>query len=90
MVRARPRCAIPANRADKYRVDSRLGALPQRQAVRQHLDAATVRQWHVDRHIAQEDIGGYPSPPSRQTLAAARSRGAARGPKTPAVGHAAL
>ena len=32
MVRARPRCAVPANRADKSRVDSRLGALPQRQA----------------------------------------------------------
>ena len=40
-------------------VDSRLGALPWRQAVRQHLDAARVRQWHVDVHVEQEDIGGY-------------------------------
>ena len=78
--RSAPR-PIPRHRAHEGRVDRHLGTLPQRQPIGEDLYAARVRQRHVNVHVTQQNICRHTGP----IRAAARSKGAPRGPRTPAT-----
>ena len=51
-IRARPRGASSGDRADDRGVDRELGAVPQRQAVGDYLDATCISDRYIDVHVA--------------------------------------
>ena len=57
-VRARPRGASSSDRADYRGVDREWGAVPQRQAVGDYLDATCITDGYVDVHVANPNVPG--------------------------------
>ena len=58
-IRARPRGACSGDRADDRGVDRELGAVPQRQAVGDHLDATCITDRYIDVHVANPNVPGH-------------------------------
>ena len=58
-IRARPRGASSGDRADDRGVDRELGAVPQRQAVGDYLDATCITDRYIDVHVANPNISGH-------------------------------